>query len=188
MVHKLIEKVLEEAQGKGENILEDARKKLEGLWAEKERCIEKEYEEKLKDAQAGIENKLNAELVNYRLEKEKELLAAKNGFIEDVFAKAKERFDRYLSEHFDEVVKSALDDLDFDTCTVRIPQDAGFRADAKYSGKITVEKDPDRKNSFLLQTDNWEFDFSWDSLELTFRDEVVQIIQRSLFSWEKQKN
>jgi len=172
MIEKLIKKVVEDAEKRAEGIIEKAEEELRELFAAEKKKIDREYEEKLRLEKERTDGANERKVAGFRMEREKELLALKNGFIEAVMNKLEERFNASLNEDMRDVVASFCRDINEKNCTVTVPESAG---DVVVTGMNTV-KDRDLKNAFIVSSGKWKVVFDWDRIKATMGDDLREKI------------
>ncbi len=174
MIDKLIQKVVEDAEKKAEEIIEKARKELRELFAAEKEKIDREYEEKLRSEKERIDRENERKVAGFRMEREKELLALKNSYIEMVMKKLEEKFNASLNEDIWDVVASFCRDMKEKNCRVTVPDSAG---DVEIAG-IKVVKDRNLKDAFVVSSEKWKIVFNWDRIRTTMGDELKEKIGR----------
>ena len=73
----LIKKIMEEAEEKSKTIIEEAKNFLNSEWEKEKNKIDREYEEKEKRLKKVIDSEISNDIVNFKIEKNKELLSLK---------------------------------------------------------------------------------------------------------------
>ncbi|MDD3726614.1 MAG: hypothetical protein PHI44_05405 [Candidatus Ratteibacteria bacterium] len=166
MLDKLIKKVVEDAEKKAEGLIEEAEKELEAMYLAEKMAIEKEYEEKLQTEKNRIDRNAERKISAFVMEKEKELLALKNGLIDEVMKKLEERFNEYLKENMKGLITSICKDIDKEKeYVVKIPAEADIYVDG-----IKIEKDNKLKNAFVIVAPEWDIVFNWESIKASIGD------------------
>lgn len=168
MIDKLIQKVVEDAEKTAREIIEKAEQELHQLFAKEKEKIDKEYEEKLRSEKERIDREYERKISSFRMEKEKELLALRNGFIEEVMKNLEERFNSSLNEDIWDVVASFCRDIKNKNCTVIVPESAG---DVEVPG-LKIVKDRNLKNGFIVSAERWKVVFNWNRIMSTMGDEL----------------
>jgi V/A-type H+-transporting ATPase subunit E len=176
MVEKLIDKLIEEAKKKAEEILKKGKKEFEEkLRIEKEK-LDNEFEEKLKFEKKKIDSEIEKEIINFRIEKEKEILAIKNKIIDEVIEKVKNKFNLFLNENMEQVIEKVLTNLNEKDIEIFVPE--GQKINLKYK----VINDKNLKNSFKIKSKLWEIEFSWESIKTIFEGFIKEEASKLLFN------
>ncbi len=176
---KLIKKVIEDAEKKAKGIIGKAKETLnEKFTAEKEK-IEKEYEVKLFSAKARIDRENEIKFSRFRMEKEQELLALKNSFIEEVLKAQERKFNEYLNKNMKDIIISACRDLGGKNYTVKIPESAGDMAEIK---DVKMEKDKMLRDAFVISAEKWSIVFNWEHIRVMMEDELKEKAGKYLFN------
>ncbi|MCM8778081.1 MAG: hypothetical protein NC905_07495 [Candidatus Omnitrophica bacterium] len=166
MLDKLIKKVIEDAEKKADDIIREAKKELEEKYTAEKKLIDKEYELKLQVKKEEVDKEKEREILNFIMEKEKELLALKNSFIDEVLKMVENRFNEYLNRNMEEIIKSFCKEIKEDDYKVRIPADKDIHID----GVFKIERDDSIKNGFVIFSSKWEVVFNWESVEKSIED------------------
>jgi len=176
---KLIKKVIEDAEKKAEWIIGKAKETLNEKFAVEKEKIEKEYERKLLDAKNKIDKEREIKLSRFRMEKEQELLALKNSFIEEVLKAEEKKFNEYLNKNMKDIIISACRDLGGKNCVVKIPESAGDMPEIK---NVRIEKDKTLRDAFVISCEKWSIVFNWESVKAAMADELREKAGRYLFN------
>jgi len=182
MVEKLIAKVLKDSEKKSKNIAKEAEEKLNRLLPVEKEKINKEFEERLMREKQKIQQEIEAEKINFRLEKEKEILSLKNRLIEETIKKMEVKFNKYLHENFEEILKKFVNNIGKGNYTIKIP--AGIVKNTLKnleSDEIDIIEDNTLKNCFKIEGKNWETTFGWENIKLVFHTELTREIAGELF-------
>ena len=157
MVEKLISKLIEEAKGKAEEIFEKGKKEFEEKFKIEKEKLDIEFEEKLKLEKKKIDSEIERGIINFKIEKEKEILAIKNKII-------------------DEVIEKVLSNLNEKDVEIFVPE--GQKINLKYK----VVNDKNLKNSFRIKSKLWEIEFSWDSIKTIFEGFIKEEASKIIFN------
>lgn len=174
MIEKLIKKVVEDAEEKAQEIIEKAENECLELFALEKKAIEREYGDRLRLEKERIDGENARKIAGFRMESEKELLALKNSFIEEVMKKLEKRFYASLNEDIWDIVASFCREIKEKNCRVTVPESAG---DVEISG-VKVIKDRDLKDAFIVSTEKWKIAFTWDRIRDVLGDELRENIGR----------
>ncbi|MCM8761997.1 MAG: hypothetical protein NC929_01585 [Candidatus Omnitrophica bacterium] len=166
MLDKLIKKVIEDAEKKAADIIREAKEELEERYAAEKNIIDKEYELKLQVEKEKMERENERKISAFVMDKEKELLALRNSFIDEVLKKVEDRFNEYLNRNMEEIIKSFCKEIKEDDYKVRIPADKDIHID----GVFKIERDDSIKNGFVIFSSKWEVVFNWESVEKSIED------------------
>jgi V/A-type H+-transporting ATPase subunit E len=176
MVEKLISKLIEEAKGKAEEIFEKGKKEFEEKFKIEKEKLDIEFEEKLKLEKKKIDSEIERGIINFKIEKEKEILAIKNKIIDEVIEKIKDRFNLFLNENMEEVIEKILSNLNEKDVEIFVPE--GQKINLKYK----VVNDKNLKNSFRIKSKLWEIEFSWDSIKTIFEGFIKEEASKIIFN------
>ncbi|MBN1444962.1 MAG: hypothetical protein JW957_02495 [Candidatus Omnitrophica bacterium] len=183
---KLIKKVIEDAEKKAEGIIGKAKETLNEKFAAEKENIEKEYEGKLRDAKNRIDKESEIRLSRFRMDKEKELLALKNSFIEEVLKVEEKKFNEYLNKNMKDIIVSACRELGGKNYTVKIPESAEDMAEIK---DVKIEKDKTLRDAFIISAEKWSIVFNWEHIRVMMEDELKEKAGKYLFNVKNgQKN
>lgn len=177
MVEKLIKKIIEDAEKKKEEIIKEAKEKAEKLWEERKKKIDEEFEKKISEEKERIKSEIFSDITNFRLEKKKEFLSAKNQIIEKVMEKIEKKFKDYLSENFQKIVENIIKMAGDEEFLIKIPEDMDLKVE---KGKIVKEKGI--VNGFIIESKNWDIKFDWENIKLNFEKELIGEISKNILN------
>lgn len=177
MVKNLTDKIVQDSRKKAEGIIQEAEKKLEKMLQEKKEAISKDYAQKLAEAKKRIDAATEREISNYRLGKEKELLACKNGMLQDMIKKIEEEFNLFLGGNLQGIITGITKGIKEKDCVIKVPETS---ADITIEG-FKVEKDAKLSNAFLLEGKNWSLLFNWERFSAAISDYIKEKTGSSLF-------
>ncbi len=171
MIEKLIKKIIEDAEKKAEGIIRDAEKRLQELYAAEKDRIDREYVDRLRFEKEKIDSGNERRISTFRMDKEKEILAMQNGFIENVMKKMEEMFNSYLRENTGAIIASICEKMKEDDYTVTVPESSIIEIkDAK------IKTDANLKNAFVVDAGKWKVVFNWESIKNTMGDTLREKI------------
>lgn len=179
-MEKLIKKIIEEAEEKSRKIIEEANNHLESEWKKKKKEIDLEYEKKIELMKKNIDREISNDIVNFKLEKQKDILAAKNELIRECEEKIKGKFNQYLNENMQQIIKSILSKTDEKDLKIFIPEDKELKVDG-----YTVEKKKDIKDKFQMEGKKWSIEFSWDIIKNLAGQELRKNISEKLLNGQE---
>jgi len=177
MLEKLIKKVIEEAEKKASDIVREAEEELEARYSAEKVAIDKEYELKLQAEKEKIDREAERSISAFVMEKEKELLALKNNFIDEVLKKTEERFNEYLKENMKEIIISVCRDISEKDYIVKIPADTDITIEG-----MKIERDSSLKDAFIISSSNWDMVFNWEKIKASMEDILREKIGKSLLT------
>ncbi|HOM27701.1 MAG TPA: hypothetical protein PKV21_09405, partial [bacterium] len=157
-------------------IIENGKKEFEEKLAIEKEKLEREFEEKLKIEEKKIDSEIEREIINFKIEKEKEVLSIKNKLIDEVIEKVGEKFNMFLNENMEEVIKKVLSNLKEKDIEIFIPE--GKKINLNYK----VINDKNLKNSFRIKSKSWEIEFSWESLKNIFEGFIKEEASKIIFN------
>ena len=105
-------------------------------------------------------------LSNFRLDREKKLLALKNQFISEAMKKTEEKFNEYLNGNMKEIIVSLCKDMKEKDFKVKVPVSAG-KLEIK---DIKTEEDATLENAFVIESGKWKVLFGWSGIRTTMED------------------
>ncbi len=184
MIEKLIEKVVEDAEKKAKDLIRKKEKELQERYSAEKEKIDKEYEDKLQAEKEKIDKEEERKFSSFRMEKEKEMLALQNSFIEKVMKKTEERFNNYLNENIRDIIVSLCKKIKGKGYRVTVPESAG---DFDIEG-VKVERDKNLKNTFVISAEKWKVVFNWESVKNAMGDSLREKIGRYFIGADGQKN
>jgi vacuolar-type H+-ATPase subunit E/Vma4 len=192
-IERLEQAVLAEAEAAAARIIQDARRSQAQILAEWDRDCEATYAEAVAAAEAAAAREIARHLSGQRHKGRLAVLAAKNGILEAVFARAAEMLSSLPSDDYMRLMESWLVRLPNDASGVlRIaPKDAErFTADflgavnAKRpdGGKFTgVEADAAVRNGFVLEAESFRIDCTVETAISGLRAEMAGELAARLF-------
>lgn len=175
MVEKLINKLIEEAKLKAKKIKEEGDKEFEKKLENEKEKVKIEFEEKLKKEKEKIDGEIEKEIINFKLEKDKEILAFKNSIIEKVQEKIEEKFNKFLNENMERVIKQIIENLNENDIEIFVP------SGQKIKLNFPVINDKNIKNSFKIKSKKWEIEFSWENLKAIFENKIKEKVNKLIF-------
>ena len=178
MVEKLIEKVIKDAEEKKERIIKEAENKLADLWAKEKEKIENEFKERIETEKRKIRKYIETEIGSFKLDKEKEILYLKNNIIEEILKKIEIKFNKFLEENIESIVKNIFEKIEDGEYNLKIPNSYNFVIDNP-SKKINIIKS-DIENSFIIEGKNWDITFNWNNVKVVFQNELIEEINKTL--------
>jgi len=177
-MENLIKKLMEEAEEKRKKIIEEAKSFLNAEWEKEKNEIDREYEEKEKQLKKGIDSEISNEIVNFKIEKNKELLSLKNEMIEKCEEEIEKKFNEYLNKNMEKIVSSLLSKVDDKKeVKVLIPENADVKLDG-----YDIVKDKKIKDKFLIQGEKWDIEFSWDVIKKAVGEKLRMEVAEKLFN------
>jgi|GEM_PF-961672 len=178
MIDKLIRKVIEDAKKEAEDTVLKAKEETgEKFRAEKEK-IEREYDRKLAAAKERIDRESERKLSGFRMDKEKEILALQNSFIEEVLKIEEEKFREYLNRNMKNIIASLCRDTGKNNLVVRVPESAGEMTGMK---DVKIERDRRLKDSFVIAAGKWKVVFDWERVRMTMEEDLRKKIGEYIF-------
>jgi len=184
MVKNLTEKIILEAQKKADSTIKKAEHHLEKMLFEKKEIITKEFEQKLAYAKNRIDQQVEREISNFRMEKEKEILDWRNRMIKEVMTKVEEKFNRFLADNMKDIIAGFTKEIEEKGCIVKVPETA---QNIKIEG-VHIEVDPQLKNAFRIEGKNWHLLFNWERFSLSISGHIKQKVASYLFGNERKNN
>lgn len=177
-MENLIKKIMEEAEEKRKKIIEEAKNFLNSEWEKGKNKIDKEYEGKEKRLKKVIDSEISNDIVNFKIEKNKELLSLKNELIKRCEEEIEKKFNEYLNKNMEEIVSSLLSKVDDKReIKVLVPENSDVKIDG-----YDIVKDKEIKNKFLIQGKKWDIEFSWDIIKKVFGERLRKEIAEKLFN------
>lgn len=174
----LIKKIMEEAEEKSKTIIEEAKNFLNSEWEKEKNKIDREYEEKEKRLKKVIDSEISNDIVNFRIEKNKEILSLKNELIERCEEEIENKFNEYLNKNMGKIISSLLSKVDDKKeLKISIPENADVKIDG-----YDIVKDKKIKDKFLIQEEKWDIEFSWDIIKKVFGERLRKEIAEKLFN------
>lgn len=165
MLDKLIKKVIKDAEKKASSIIEDAERDLEVRYQAERTAIEKKYKEKLREEKTNIDREMELSISSFIMEREKELLALQNSFIDEILQKVEERFNDYLNKKMKELIIYACRNIKEKEYVVQVPTEADIDIEG-----IKIEKNIKLKAAFIIVSPRWEIVFDWKSINASIGD------------------
>lgn len=165
MLDKLIKKVIKDAENKASDIIENAEKDLEAKYLTESMVIEKEYKEKLQKEKNKTDREMELQISSFVMERERELLALKNSFIDEVLNKVEERFKDYLNKRMEELIVFVCNEIKEKEYIVQVPTEADIDIEG-----IKIEKNIKLKAAFIIVSPRWEIVFDWKSINASIGD------------------
>ena len=167
MLDKLIKKVIEDAEKKADDIVREAEKELEERYTAERSVIDKEYELKLQVEKEKIDREKERKIDSFIMGREKELLALRNTFIDEVLKRVQGKFNDYVNKNMKEIVNSFCKDIKEKDYKVRVPADADVHIEG-----VKVEKDTSIKDGFIIFSSKWEVIFNWESVKKSIEEKL----------------
>lgn len=177
-MENLIKKIMEEAEEKSKIIIEEAKNFLNSEWEKEKNKIDKEYEEKEKRLKKVIDSEVSNDIVNFKIEKNKELLSLKNELIKKCEEEIEKKFNKYLNKNMGEIVSLLLSKVDDKKETkVLVPENADVKLDG-----YDIVKDKEIKDKFLIHGKKWDIEFSWDIIKKAVGEKLRREVAEKLFN------
>ncbi len=192
---KMINQILDEANGSASQILEDARASAEGFLNDARKAVN--------DLQKEYERKSDAEVQNYKdraassadLKRRTMILEAKQEIISSIVEKAYETFMQKSGEEYFQVIREMLKKFvlpqDGEICFSQRDLDqmpAGFEKEiqqiaASAGGSLKLSREPKNLDGgFILVYGGVEENCSFKALFASRKDELQDQVQKVLFS------
>lgn len=181
---KLISKVIKDAEERAEEIAREAEEELEEKLAAKKKEVEEDFDMKLKAAKSLIEKNSLMEIANKRLTHEKELLAIKNSYVENVLEKLESNFGKFLTDDMEQVLSTFTGEIGDMEYTVTIPDNDKIEIDETRFKKII--RDKSIQNGIKIETADWDLFFNWQKVEDVIGEELRKLVAKKLFDSDEQ--
>ena len=176
-MENLIKKLMEEAEEKRKKIIDEAQSVLNSEWEKKKFLIEKEYEEKLKKMKETIDKEIENEIINFKIEKNKEILSFKNQLIDKCEEKIKNKFNEYLNKNIGEIIFQILQTINDKKVKILVPENVNLKIDG-----YEVIKEKHLEDKFLIEGENSDIEFSWENIKKTIGQELRKEVAEKLFN------
>lgn len=177
-MENLIKKIMEEAEEKSKIIIEEAKNFLNSEWEKEKNKIDEEYKEKEEKLKKGIDSEISNEIVNFKIEKNKEILSLKNELIEKCEEEIEKKFNEYLNKNMGKIISSLLSKVDDKKeIKVLIPENSDVKLDG-----YEIEKNKEIKDKFLIQGKKWDIEFSWDVVRNAVGEKLRMEVAEKLFN------
>jgi len=129
-----------------------------------------------------IDKEIENEIINFKIEKNKEVLLLKNQLIEKVEEKIEEKFNQYLNQNIEKIILDLLIKLQNSEVKILVPENIDINI-----GK-QVRKEKNIKNKFLIEGEKWDIEFSWEDIKKTIGRDLKKEIAKKLFNGKEKRN
>jgi len=181
LVEKFVERILDDARRKAAAAVEEARGETERRAAADRAEIAGEFRRKIEDVRGAAARRAEIETAGIRLERSRDVLAARNGAVERTIDDVRARFAAWIADHGREAAESLLRSLPAGPYVLRVPPDCPLETAVTERTPTAVVRDPAVRDGFVVEGARVTVPFTWEQIRRSVGPEMIEAAARELF-------
>ena len=194
-ITKLTEKIIQDATKKEEQYIIESEKSIERKEELKKRQLEKQVNERLTRFEKEIRAEISLEVSDLDVKSRAKLLAVKESVLDELFEESQLRLEQLSQEEFDQFVIANIEKTQLtDQAEIIIGENSESYAsksaiqkwqDALSNLTLTIaKKSIPRRNGFLIRQGDIEYNFTFEALLRSVKDEISHQLLDVIFEEE----
>ena len=194
-ITKLTEKIIQDATKKEEQYIIESEKSIERKEELKKRQLEKQVNERLTRYEKEIRAEMSLEVSDLDVKSRAKLLAVKESVLDELFDEGQLRLEQLSQEEFDHFVITNIEKTQLtDQAEIIIGENSESYAsksaiqkwqDALSNLTLTIaKKSIPRRNGFLIRQGDIEYNFTFEALLRSVKDEISHQLLDVIFEEE----
>jgi|SRR5699024_1505505 len=194
-ITKLTEKIIQDATKKEEQYIIESERSIERKEELKKRQLEKQVNERLTRFEKEIRAEISLEVSDLDVKSRAKLLAVKESVLDELFEESQLRLEQLSQEEFDQFVIANIEKTQLtDQAEIIIGENSESYAsksaiqkwqDALSNLTLTIaKKSIPRRNGFLIRQGDIEYNFTFEALLRSVKDEISHQLLDVIFEEE----
>ncbi len=194
-ITKLTEKIIQDATQKEEQYIIESERSIERKEELKKRQLEKQVNERLTRFEKEIRAEISLEVSDLDVKSRAKLLAVKESVLDELFEESQLRLEQLSQEEFDQFVIANIEKTQLtDQAEIIIGENSESYAsksaiqkwqDALSNLTLTIaKKSIPRRNGFLIRQGDIEYNFTFEALLRSVKDEISHQLLDVIFEEE----
>lgn len=186
-INEITSYLIEESNSKAEAMLQKAELSAKAIIDQQREKGEKEKASILKNYCKRVKEIENAEVLRINMERQKEILLAKQSLIDDVLEKVRVKFENQSIEDWIDFIKRLLEKAETETETAKpvicVSKEYYPKVKEAFLGEYETEI-YDIKNGFILSYETYDLNYEVDHFLHYEREEMEILTSKLLFNGE----